>query len=379
MSIGENLANLIAVPSRTALDWLRSSCEAVSEQFYFTPVTALEVQKSLEALNSKKATGLDDIQARLLKVAAPAISESLCFLLNFSFTSGKVPSDWKKAKISAIFKKGSKLDPGNYRPIYVLPVISKLLERIVHTQLYTYLNDTGLLAAEQSGFRKNHSTQTSLHKLLENFYSDIENGKIIGMLALDLRKGFDTVNHKILLDKLKHYEISGICLNWFRSYLESRTQMACINGSVSDPLIITMGVQQGSILGPLLFTIYMNDLPKCLQHCKTNMYTDDTAICVSACDKASVTKLMQDDLINVNDWLCANSLRLHIGKTSCMLVTSAQRRRRMSQDHLDLSLNDNQIEHVKASFYLGITIDQNLNFNIQTNNICNKAKRALEP
>ena len=107
------------------------------------------------------------------------------------------------------------------------------------------------------------------------------------------------------------------------------------------------------------------------------MYADDTAICVSASDKAGVTKLMQDDLINVNDWLCANRLSLHIGKTSCMFVTSAQRRRRMSQDHLDLSLNDNQIEHVKASPYLGINIDQNLNFNIQTNNICNKANRAL--
>ena len=105
VSIGENLVNLIAVPSRTALDWLRSSCEAVGDEFHFTPVTALEVQKSLEALNSKKATGLDDIQARLLKIAAPAISESLCFLLNFSLISGKVHSDWKKAKISAIFKK----------------------------------------------------------------------------------------------------------------------------------------------------------------------------------------------------------------------------------------------------------------------------------
>ena len=167
--------------------------------------------------------------------------------------------------MSAIFEKGSKLDSGNYRPISVLPVISKLLERIVHTQLYTYLNDIGLLAAEQSRFHKNHSTQTSLHKLLENCYSDLENGKIIRMLALDLRKAFDRVNHKIILDKLKHYGLSGITLNWFRSYLNNRTQMACINGSVSDALIITTGVTQGSIIVPLLFTIYMNDLPKCLQ------------------------------------------------------------------------------------------------------------------
>ena len=217
-----------------------------------------------------------------MKIAAPAISASFCFLLNFSLTSG--PQLLEKNKISAIFRKGSKLDTGNYRTISVLPVISKLFERIVHTQLYTYLNDTALLAAEQSGFRKNHSTQTSIHKLLKNFYSDIENGKIIGMLALDLRKAFDTVNHKTPLDKLKHYGISGICLNWFRSYLKNRTQMACITGSVLDPLIITTGVPQGSILGPLLFTIHMNDLPKCLQHWRTNMYVDDTAIYASASD-----------------------------------------------------------------------------------------------
>ena len=155
--------------------------------------------------------------------------------------------------------------------------------------------------------------------------------------------------------------------------------MSCINGSVSDPLIITTGVPQGSILGPLLFTIYMNNLPKCLQHCKTNMYADDTGICVSASDKGCVTKLMQVDLINVNDWLCANRLSLHIGKTSCMLVTSAQLRRRMCHDYLDLSLNDNQIEHVKASPYLGITIDQNLNFNIRPIIYAIKLIEHLEP
>ena len=164
---------------------------------------------------------------------------------------------------------------------------------------------------------------------------NIRNGKIIGMLALDLRIAFDTVNHKLLLEKLKHYGLSGNSLSWFCSYLENRTQMAYINGSVSDPLIITAGVPQGSILGPLLFTIYMDDLPKCLHHCKTNMYANDTAICVSASDKAGVTKLMQDALINVKDWLCANRLSLHIGKTSCMLVTWAQWRRRISHDHLD--------------------------------------------
>ena len=166
--------------------------------------------------------------------------------------------------------------------------------------------------SEQSGFSKKHSTQTSLHRLKESFYSDIQNDKIIGMFALDLRKAFATVNHTDFLEKLKHY---GLSLNWFRPYIEKRTQMVCINGSVSDPLTITTDVPQESILGLLLFTIYMNDLPNCLQHCKTNMYADVTAICISATasEKAGVTKLIQDNLINVNNWLYTNRLSLHIG------------------------------------------------------------------
>ena len=193
------------------------------------------------------------------------------FSLNLSLTNGKVPSDWKKVKISAILKKCSKLT----RVIAVLLVglIYELLERIDHTQLYAHLNDTSLLAFEQSGFHKiNHSTQTSLHKLIENLYSNIKNWETIGMLALDLRKAFNTVNHKILLDKLKHCRLSQIRLIWFRSHFENRIQMACINGSVSDPFTITTGVPQGSFLGPLLFTIYMNDLPNCLHQCKTLGY-----------------------------------------------------------------------------------------------------------
>ena len=202
---------------------------------------------------------------------------------------------------------------------------------------------TRLLPADRAIWflQKSFHSNKPMHKLIENFYSDNENGKIIGMLALELQKAFDTVNYKILLDKFIHYRFSGSDLNWFRSYIENRTQMACINGSVSYTLTITTGVPQGSSFLPFTSMTCLT----VFNTAQTNMYADDTAICVSARERVGVTKLMQDDLINVTDRLCANKLSLHIDKTSCMLGTSAQRRRRMFHEHLDISLNENQIEH----------------------------------
>jgi len=312
----------------------------------------------------------------LLKISAPAISDSLTFLLNFSLTSGQVPSDWKKARVSAIHKKGSKQDAGNYRPISVLPVVSKIMERVVHQQLCAYLHAHNLLTEEQSGFRLMHSTQTSLHRILEKFHAEIHSGRVVGMVALDLRKAFDTVDHAILLEKLGHYGVTGISLYWFESYLSERIQIAGVNGSLSDPQTITTGVPQGSILGPLLFIVYMNDLSGSLSRCEANMYADDTAIYVSSPSVAEVTEILQDDMERVSGWLRANKLSLHLGKTVSMLVASRQRRRHLP-DQLSLTLNDNPIEPVTSSPYLGVTIDQNLTFNEHIDGVVSRASRAL--
>ena len=168
-------------------------------KFKFSAITSEDVFKLLSGLKTTKATGLDNIPARLLKTAAPAISGSLAHLFNLSLSSGKVPVDWKCAKVSAVFKKGSKLDIGNYRPISVLPIISKVLEKLVHNQIYSFLSDNNLLCADQSGFRQQHSTQTSLHNIMDDVYHSTDGGGLVGLVALDLRKAFDTVNHSILI------------------------------------------------------------------------------------------------------------------------------------------------------------------------------------
>jgi hypothetical protein len=165
--------------SASPLDYLKQFLPQVSNTFVFQPVVENDVLKQIKSIPNGKATGLDNIQVRLLKISAPAIASSLTYIINLSLSTGEFPKDWKTARISPIYKKGTKTEPGNYRPVSVLPVISKFIERIVHHQLYRYLIDNDLLCTQQSGFRKIHSCQTSLHRLKEKLYSDLHNGNII--------------------------------------------------------------------------------------------------------------------------------------------------------------------------------------------------------
>ena len=178
VNIGQNLAAKIPSTSASYSDYL-NILKKPTAKFTFRPVTCEEVLHRLNELSVNKATGLDNIQAKLLKTTSSVIASSVTYLFNLSLQRGKFPSDWKTARISALFKKGSKLDIGNYRPISILPVLSKCLEKLVHEQLYAYLSTNDLLAQQQSGFRPNHSTQTSLHYILEDFYSGLHKAKYL--------------------------------------------------------------------------------------------------------------------------------------------------------------------------------------------------------
>ena len=230
--------------TRSALSYLSEFMPHPQRSLVFSNVSDLDVSKLLAELQLNKATGLDNFQSKLLKIASPAISNSLAYIFNKSLQTGSIPDEWKSARVSAIFKKGTRTDPGNYRPISILPIVSKLLEKIVHSQLYKFCSENQILCLEQSGFRPKHSTQTSLHKLTETIHDELHKKKVVGLVALDLKKAFDTVDHSILLSKLEHYGISGTGLHWFRSYLTGRNQRACINGNLSDSLEIHTGVPQ---------------------------------------------------------------------------------------------------------------------------------------
>ena len=204
-------------------------------------------------MDSNKSPGISNFDARFLKLVAPVICKSLAYICNLSLHTSCFPNDWKLAKINPIHKDGDKYDVNNYRPISVLPVLSKIIERAVHDQLYHFLTKNGVLNPCQSGFRRNHSTATTLIDVSDYILNNMNKGLITGALFLDLKKAFDTVDYDILLQKLYNYGVTGNTLNWFKSYLSDRMQAVNINSTLSDFKNVNIGIPQGSILGPLLF------------------------------------------------------------------------------------------------------------------------------
>ena len=232
----------------------------------------------------------------MLRIAADVIAPSLTFIFNLSLSTGIFVDNWKNARVTPIHKDGSKLVMGNYRPISVLPIISKIFEQENFQQLYKYMNENNLISKFQSGFRPGYSTLSALIQMCDAWFNNMDNSELTGVVFLDIQKAFDSIDHNILLDKLKFYGISQMEFKWFQSYLTDRYQQCQINGFLSKKEKILSGVPQGSILGPLLFLIYINDLPNCLQSTIPCLYADDTQIFTSSHDTAKIADSLNSDL-----------------------------------------------------------------------------------
>ena len=235
---------------------------------------------------------------------------------------GVFPDCWKTARIAPIFKDGPENIKSNFRPISVLPTVSRLLEKVLYGQLYQYLDENNLLYLHQSGFRSLHSCVTCLLKSTNDWYTDIDRGNINAVLFSDLKKAFDTVDHSILLEKLSLYGIRGIELERFRSDISGRKQCCKVNGHISNIESVRYEVPQGSCLGPLLLVIYINDLPLALDNAKVTMYADDTSISYSSKSVDEINSAINDDLSNLKLWLEGNKLSLYVTKTQAMLIGS---------------------------------------------------------
>ena len=226
------------------------------------------------------------------------------------------------AKVTPICKAGDKSDVGNYRPISVLPLISKVIERAVHNQLYSFLTNMNLLSKDQSGFRTGHSTSTTLLDVQDFILKNMDSGRATGAIFLDLNKAFDCVNHSLLIDKLDQCGVKNNELNWFKLYLGCRTQAVNINSTLSDFKNIGIGIPQGSILGPLLFIIFVNSLPNSID-CNCVMYADDTTLLCTANDPTTLDTTLelklQSNLCNIAKWFDNNKLTLNIKKTKLMI------------------------------------------------------------
>ena len=229
-AIGPNLASKIQVneDNITPTEFLTEK----DSSFNLKKVEASSVLKSLTGVKINKATGIDKISNKILKIAAPVIYKNLTGLFNLSITSGVFPSDWKIAKVSPLFKSGDLSNTNNYRPISVLPTIARVFERLIFDQLHTYVNDNNFLYTYQSGFRPLHSTLAALLDITNEWCFNIDKGMVNGVLFLDLKKAFDTVDHAILLKKLRYYGVETASINWFTSYLENRQVHGYVPGSI---------------------------------------------------------------------------------------------------------------------------------------------------
>ena len=240
----------------------------------------------------KKATGLDGIPARFVRDSASIIACPLRHVINLSLIQGIVPDDLKSARVVLIFKKHDKTEVVNYRPVLILSIISKVFERVVYDQLETYLDERKLLYDLQSGFRPKYSTDTCLIHQTDFIKFQMDKGNAVGMVLLDLQKAFDTVDHSILLAKLEAMGLSNDIVKWFQSYLSGRQQLVDAAGTFSSCENITCGVPQGSILGPLFFLIYVNDMAGVIGN-KLLLYADDSAILVADKDISTVKMLFK--------------------------------------------------------------------------------------
>jgi len=347
-----------------------------STEFSFESVDESTVLSELLRLKAKKATGLDNIPSKLLKDSAPVIVRPLTHIFNLSLATGEVPSDWKTAKITPIYKSGNRTNVANYRPVSVLSVTSKVLEKLVGNQVSRYMAQNNLLTVYQSGFRRNHSTASAVLKIVEDIRSAINSRQVTVALFLDLRKAFDTVNHAILLSKLKKLGFDRDATKWFTSYLSGRSQCTSLQSQCSEMAAVTCGVPQGSVLGPLLFCLYVNDMPQVLEKCKIHLYADDTAIYYSAGTMKECEEAVSQDMKRVSDWLIDNRLSLHHDKTKSMLFGVPQKLRHVGTT-VQITDGVNIYEQVNTFKYLGITLDPSLQWSAHITNITKKIFSGL--
>ena len=373
-NIGPNLAEEIDTAESNFKDYLDKT---ISEFTAFQSVTVNHVCHLLCELPGSKATGLDKISSKLIKLAAPIISDSLTYIFNQSITLCTFPHEWKIARVIPLFKNGKRSLPGNYRPISVLPAISKVMERILYNQLYEYLTANNVLSEHQFGFRKFHSTASALLDCTNDWYINMDRKLFNLVVFIDLKKAFDTVDHEILLQKLMHVGITGNALLLIKSYLIDRTQRCEVNGFISRESRVKCGVPQGSILGPLFFLLYINDLPTCLNKTKPRLFADDTNITATGECLHDIEDAVNSDLENLRQWLIANKLSLNVAKTEFQIIGTKPMLKKASTKKLNIHIQNKPIKQVFQCKTLGVTLDENLSWKSNTDALCKKISSGI--
>ena len=327
------------------------------EKFKLICITEETIKKLLCCLDVSEAPEMDEISPKLLKDGAEVLPKPICDIINLSIKLSTFLGKCKISKLTPLFKKGSNADSKSYRPISLLPFISKLIEKVIHIQTQEYQDKNGLIYKFQSGFRKNFSTDSCLVHINDYTIKNMYKRQHTGMILIDLQKAFGTLDHDVLLKKMECVGFKKPVIKWFKSYLSNRNFFVSIEGVFSEEGLLTCGVPQGSILRPLLFLIYINDLPQPFSQTASNLYVDDTCIYYQHRYIQKIENVLNKEFSSLCERFIDNKLSIHLGedKTKTILFT-----RNKTEAKLNICFQDHSIKQYNCVEYLGCLLDNNL-------------------
>ena len=340
--------------------------------FFLSPITITQCSQIIRSLKNTR-TDVNAMPVKIFSSQYNSLAEPLTTLINASFSIGYFPKALKLARVTPVHKGGSKDDPSNYRPISSLPYLSKVFERCMTNKLTSFFDTFSIISKSQFGFQKNISTSDALFKLTEIIFKSLDSMKHHISILIDLKKAFDTMNHNILIQKLELYGIRQLPLKWIGSYLCNRSSCVGLGGTCSRQEFTNIGIPQGSIIGPILFLIYINDLPNVSPILDTTLFADDTTISVSDTNYDELIHKTNTELIKINDWTISNRLTVNVDKTETILVTN---RPSAITQHSYVQLNGENIMFSPHCKFLGTFLDNKLNFDKQVTHIIGKLSRG---
>ena len=342
----------------------------------FNKLRELDVRRVTKSINISKSSGLDNLSSFVIKKAFEVLAPEVTFMYNLSIQGAQFPDSWKNALVIPIPKQGNLTKVQNYRPISLLPLPGKILEKLIHQQLSDYLEGNMLLAGEQHGFRANHSTTHSIEQVTSFISRKMDARLPTASVFIDFRKAFDCVQHPVLLGKLRKLGFSGLVVDWVDSYLTDRKQRVYANDSYSDYLNVTQGVPQGSVLGPLFYIVYANDIAQIVNNCKLALYADDTVLYTSHGDFGVSIRNLQEDIDSLADWCIANGIKANTEKTKVMVFGSKCCLAKLPL--FEIKFGDVTLQTVSSYKYLGLTLDAQLNYNLHVNRVIRSVSDKLK-
>ena len=376
-----NLRNTIPPCRQDPLDRVKEIMKNRTCSFKLESVHPDEIKEIINNMKNSKSCGLDNIDSFVLKLASDELTPSITHIVNLSITRNNFPSLWKTSKVIPLFKKEDATLPKNYRPVSLLPILSKILERAVYNQLVKYLEENRILHPSHHGFRKNHSTTTALLEMYSSWVEAVEQDKITAVIMLDMSAAFDLVDKDILVRKLEIYGLEESSARWMDSYLSDRKQQVYLDGELSETLDVSIGVPQGSILGPILYCLLVNDLPELAHnhppiedipsfwntHCSTcggiSCFADDSSLSKSSTNANILNEEIKEKYGEISEYMAANKLVLNGDKTHLLVMASEAKHKKHGNFGVFLDTGQEIIHPQDHEKLLGCSISSNFTWN----------------